>query len=191
MSCILYYSNYCENCKALIQNISKWNDAKNDMHFINIDKRVKKNNGATYIILENGQELLLPPTITKVPALLLLNKSHHVLFGNDINKHLEPKQQMQVAVATNNNGEPLAFSMMGGSYGGVASDNYSFLDQDAESLSAKGDGGMRQQHHYAGLDYYSNIDTPPDNYTPDKVGQVSMEQLQQQRNTDVGGNKRQ
>ena len=43
MSCILYYSNYCENCKALIQNISKWNDAKNDMHFINIDKRVKKN----------------------------------------------------------------------------------------------------------------------------------------------------
>ena len=191
MSCILYYSNYCENCKGLIQNISKWNDAKNDMHFINIDKRVKKNNGATYIILENGQELLLPPTITKVPALLLLNKSHHVLFGNDINKHLEPKQQMQVAVATNNNGEPLAFSMMGGSYGGVASDNYSFLDQDAESLSAKGDGGMRQQHHYAGLDYYSNIDTPPDNYTPDKVGQVSMEQLQQQRNTDVGGNKRQ
>ena len=81
--------------------------------------------------------------------------------------------------------------MMGGSYGGVASDNYSFLDQDAESLSAKGNGGMRQQHHYAGLDHYSNIETPPDNYTPDKVGQVSMEQLQQQRNTDVGGNKRQ
>ena len=191
MSCILYYSNYCENCKALIQNISKWNDAKNDMHFINIDKRVKKNNGATYIILEIGQEILLPPTITKVPALLLLNKSHHVLFGNDINKHLEPKQQMQVATATNNNGEPLAYSMMGGSYGGVASDNYSFLDQDAESLSAKGNGGMRQQHHYSGLDHYSNIETPPDNYTPDKVGQVSMEQLQQQRNTDVGGNKRQ
>lgn len=187
MSCILYYSNYCENCKVLIQNISKWNDAKNDMHFINIDKRVRKSNGATYIILENGQEILLPPTITKVPALLLLNKSHHVLFGNDINKHLEPKQQMQVATATNNNGEPLAFSLMGGGYGGVASDNYSFLDQDAESLSAKGNGGMRQQHHYASLDYYSNIETPPDNYSPDKVGQVSMEQLQQQRNNDVGG----
>lgn len=190
MSCILYYSTYCENCKALIQNISKWNDAKNDMHFINIDKRVRKSNGATYIILENGQELLLPPTITKVPALLLLNKSHHVLFGNDINKHLEPKQQMQVATATNNNGEPLAFSMLGGGYGGVASDNYSFLDQDADSLSAKGNGGMRQQHHYAALDYYSNIETPPDNYTPDKMGPQSIEQLQLQRNTDVGGNKR-
>ena len=84
MSTILYYSNYCENCKSLLQNIAKWNDIKNDMHFINIDKRTKKNNGATYVILETGQEILLPPTITKVPALLLLNKSHHVLFGNDI-----------------------------------------------------------------------------------------------------------
>jgi hypothetical protein len=52
-------------------------------------------------------------------------------------------------------------------------------------LSAKGNGGMRQQHHYATLDHFSNIETPPDNYTPDKVGSVSMEQLQQQRNTEV------
>jgi len=155
------------------------------MHFINIDKRVKKSNGATYIVLENAQEILLPPTITKVPALLLLNKSHHVLFGNDINKHIEPKQQLQANVATKDNGEPLAFSLMGGGYGGVASDNYSFLDQDADSLSAKGNGGMRQQHHYAALDYYDNIETPPDTYTPDKVGSVSMEQLQSKRNSDV------
>jgi hypothetical protein len=184
MSCILYYSTYCENCKTLLQNIAKWNDIKNDMHFISIDKRVKKNNGATYIVLENGQEILLPPTINKVPALLLLNKSHHVLFGNDINKHLEPKQQLQANIATKDNGEPLAFSLMGGGYG-VASDNYSFLDQDADSLSAKGNGGMRQQHHYAALDYYDNIETPPDTYTPDKVGSVSMEQLQSKRNSDV------
>lgn len=185
MSCILYYSNYCENCKTLLQNISKWSEVKNDIHFINIDKRVKKNNGGTYVVLENGQEILLPPTVNKVPALLLLNKNHHVLFGNDINKHIEPKQQMQANVATKNNGEPLAFSLMGGGYGGVASDNYSFLDQDADSLSAKGNGGMRQQHHYATLDYATQIETPPDNYTPDKVGSVSMEQLQSKRNADV------
>ena len=186
MSCILYYSNYCENCKVLLQNIAKWDEIKKDMHFLNIDKRKKGTNGATYIVLENGQEILLPPTITKVPALLLLNKGHHVLFGNNINKHLEPKQQLQASVATKNNGEPLAFSLMGGGYGGVASDNYSFLDQDADSLSAKGNGGMRQQHHYATLEYADNIDTPPDTYTPDKVGQVSMEQLQTKRNSDIG-----
>jgi hypothetical protein len=185
MSCILYYSNYCENCKTLLQNIAKWSEVKNDMHFINIDKRVKKNNGATYVVLENGQEILLPPTINKVPALLLLNKSHHVLFGSDINKHIEPKQQLQANVATKNNGEPMAFSLMSGGYGGVASDNFSFLDQDADSLSAKGNGGLRQQHHYATLDYSDNIDTPPDTYTPDKVGSVSMEQLQLKRNSET------
>jgi hypothetical protein len=186
MSSILYYSNYCNNCKTLLQIIGK-GTVKNDMHFINIDKRIKKTNGATYIVLENGQEILLPPTITKVPALLLLMQGHQVLFGADINKHLEPKQLVQAAAAVKNNGEPLAFSMMG--YGsasfGVASDNYSFLDQDATALSAKGDGGMRQQHHYATLDYNVNIDTPPDTYAPDTIGSVSMEKLQQQRNSDI------
>jgi hypothetical protein len=153
------------------------------MHFINIDKRIKKN-GATYIILENGQEILLPPTVTKVPALLLLNKGHHVLFGADINKHLEASNVIHTNPVVKSNGEPLAFSLNGGGFG-VTSDNYSFLDQDADSLSAKGNGGMRQQHHYASLDYNVNIDTPPENYQPDKIGQVSMEQLQQKRNTDI------
>ena len=187
MSTILYYSNFCDNCKSLLQTLSRSN-AKSDMHFINIYKRVKKNNGATYIVLENGQEILLPPTVNKVPALLLLNKSHQVLFGNDINNHLEPKHIAQTNTIVKTTGEPLAFSMSGGSFG-VISDNYSFLDQDADSLSAKGNGGMRQQHHYATLDAEGMIDTPPDTYTPDKVGAVSMEQLQQKRNSDVGMNR--
>jgi len=153
------------------------------MHFINIDKRCKKN-GATYIILENGQELLLPPTVTKVPALLLLNKGHQVLFGGDINKHLEASNINHMNPIVKSNGEPLAFSMNNSGFG-VTSDNYSFLDQDPDSLSAKGNGGMRQQHHYATLDYNINIDTPPENYQPDKIGPISMEQIQQKRNKDV------
>lgn len=183
MSTILYYSNYCDNCKRILQIIAKSN-AKNDMHFINIDKRVRKSNGATYVILENGQEILLPPTITKVPALLLLSKNHHVLFGNDINNHIESTNVVHTNKIVKNNGEPLAFSLNTSGFG-VASDNFSFLDQDASDLSAKGDGGMRQQHHYATLDYNSNIETPPDNYQPDKVGQVTLEQLQQNRTNEI------
>ena len=182
MSSILYYSTYCDNCSKLLQIVSTSN-SKKDMHFINIDKRTKKN-GATYIILENGQEILLPPTVTKVPALLLLNKGHHVLFGSDINKHLEASNVIHTNPIVKNNGEPLAFSMNNSGFG-VTSDNYSFLDQDADALSAKGNGGMRQQHHYASLDYNVNIDTPPETYQPDKIGQVSMEQLQQKRNKDI------
>ena len=183
MSSILYYSNYCDNCSKLLQIISTSN-SKSDMHFINIDKRVKRENGATYVVLENGQELLLPPTINKVPALLLLNKGHHVLFGSDINKHLEASNIIKTNPTVKSNGEPLAFSMNNCGFG-VTSDNYSFLDQDAQSLSAKGDGGMRQQHHYADLDYNGNIDTPPDTYSPDKIGPVSMEKLQQKRTNDI------
>ena len=57
MSMIIYYSNYCEHSKKLIQTISQ-SQIKDDMHFICIDKRTKKPNGVTNIILENGQEIL-------------------------------------------------------------------------------------------------------------------------------------
>jgi len=183
MSSILYYSNYCDNCSKLLQIISTSN-SKKEMHFINIDNRKKKSNGATYVVLENGQDILLPPTINKVPALLLLNKGHQVLFGKDINNHIESNNVVQTNPVVKNNGEPLAFSLNNCGFG-VTSDNFSFLDQDSASLAAKGDGGMRQQHHYAGLDHNVDIDTPPDDYAPDKIGEVSLEQLQQKRNTDM------
>ena len=43
MSSILYYSNYCEHSKKLLQNISKSNLQK-EIHFICIDKREKDAN---------------------------------------------------------------------------------------------------------------------------------------------------
>ena len=107
-----------------------------------------------------------------------------MLFGSDINKHLEANNIVKTNPIVKQNGEPMAYSLNNCGFG-VASDNYSFLDQDSQSLSAKGDGGMRQQHHYASLDYNGNIDTPPDTYSPDKIGQVSMEQLQQKRTMDI------
>tara|TARA_Y100000768_G_scaffold50183_1_gene32704 strand:+ start:1481 stop:2080 length:600 start_codon:yes stop_codon:yes gene_type:complete len=186
MSSILYYSKFCTNSTNLLQRISQ-STVKDDLHFISVDNRVKKSNGATYIVLDNGQEILLPPTITKVPALLLLNRGHHVLFGEEIDKHIEPQVTAMKQQAVPIVGEPNAFSLGGGGFTnyGVSSDNYSFLDQDADSLSAKGDGGMRQQHHYATLDYSGMIETPPETYQPDKVGNISMEELQEKRQADI------
>ena len=184
MSSILYYSNYCQNCKDLLQIVSK-SGIKDEIHFICLDNRVKHSNGATYVVLANNQEILLPPTITKVPALLLLNRGHHVLFGDDIKNHLEPKEIALNNVATKNNGEPLAFAFGSAGGYGVASDNYSFLDQNSEDLSAKGNGGMRQQHHYATPDAAYMIETPPDTYAPDKIGDQSIEKLQQSRANDI------
>ena len=70
-------------------------------------KDLVENNDATYIILENNQKVILPPTITKVPALLLLNhtSSLNVLFGEQIYNHLQPKQQEINTEATYGNEE--------------------------------------------------------------------------------------
>ena len=59
MSCILYHSKYCEVSKKYIQILSK-SQSQTDIHFICIDKRIKDENNKTYIILENGQKIILP-----------------------------------------------------------------------------------------------------------------------------------
>jgi hypothetical protein len=148
MSCILYYSKYCEVSKKYLQLLSK-SDIQKDIHFICIDKRVKDSNNKTYIILENGQKIILPENITKVPALLLLNQGYQILYGDQILQHLKPKQQQEVKQATQNNMEPMAFSL--GCGGDIVSDHYSFLDQDPNDLKADGNGGMRQMHNYVDL----------------------------------------
>lgn len=183
MSIILYYSNFCQNCKQVLSVVSR-SPVKDEMHFLCVDNRVKGSNGATYIKLQDGQQVILPPTVSRVPALLLLNRGHHVLFGEEIMQHIQPSVEAIKQKAVVQNGEPMAFSLGGGGFG-VASDNYSFLDMSSDDLSAKGNGGMRQQHMYAGVSYTDEIETPPDNYSPDTIGSLSMEQLQQNRETDV------
>lgn len=186
MSSILYYSNYCDNCKKLLSVLTQ-NKVKEEVHYVCIDRRSKGNDGALYIILENNQKILLPPTVTKVPALLLITQGHHVLFGDQIYQHLQPRENNFSRRVAGTPNEPSAFSMGSLAMGGVASDNYSFLDQSAESMSAKGDGGLRQMHQYATLDYIDKIQTPPDEYEPNTIGNqgMTLEQIQQQRNAEI------
>ena len=187
MSCIIYYSTHCDKSKAVLTALSK-SQVSNDIHFLCIDKRVKSGTGAWHIVTEGGEKVLLPPQVNRVPALLLLNKGHMVLYGDQILQHFQPKNVALNNEATGFNGEPNAFALgresMGSGFG-VASDNYSFLDQSPDELSAKGNGGMRQLYNYATIDIVDKIETPPDNYSPDKVGSVSLEKLQQQRNSDI------
>jgi hypothetical protein len=151
MSSILYYSKYCEVSKKYLQILTKSNMQK-DIHFICIDKRVKDASNKTFIILENGQKIILPDNVTRVPALLLLTKGYEVLYGEKILEHLKPRQEVEVRQATRNNMEPMAFSLGGGGgFSNIVSDQYSFLDQAPEELEAKGNGGLRQMHNYVDL----------------------------------------
>lgn len=185
MSSILYYSNFCEHSKNILKTLTQMN-LGNEVHFICIDKRVKDSNNKTFIVLENGQKIIMPENVNRVPALLLLNQGYHVLYGESILQHLKPKQQAQVRQATQNNMEPMAFSFGGGC---VQSDQYSFLDMDADSLSAKGNGGVRQMHNYVDFNFSDSINTPKDDFdykTSNKISKdLTVEQLMQQRDSDI------
>lgn len=188
MSSILYYSNFCEHSKKLLQQVSK-TKVNADIHFICIDKRTKEKDGKTYIVLENGQKIVMPENVAKVPALLLLNDNYKVLYGDSIYNYMKPIQEVVTRQATFNNMEPMAFSLGGnGGFGGIVSDNYSFLDMDADSLNcAKGDGGLRQMHSYVAMNEDAAITTPKDDhdYKASKMPEgMTIEQLQQQRDQD-------
>jgi hypothetical protein len=185
MSSVLYYSNYCNHCKQLLLKLSR-TKTRDDIHFVCIDKREKHKDGTTHVILENGQRLLLPPNVKSVPTVLLLHHGNRVIDGlKEINHFLTPGEVKINEKATNNNGEPLAFSM--NEMGSGLSDNYSYLDMSAEELSAKGNGGLRMMHSYTGWSDNQSIATPPDDYVPNKVGNVDMGKLQEKRNTEVSG----
>jgi hypothetical protein len=186
MSSILYYSNFCEHSKKLLQTLSKTQVSK-DIHFICIDKRERDQNGKINIVLENGQKIIMPENVSKVPALLLLSEGYQVLYGDNIYNYMKPKQEVVTRQATNNNMEPMAFSLGGGGFG-IVSDNYSFLDMDSEELNTKGNGGMRQMHNYVPLNHSDVITTPKDDfdYKQDKLsGDLTIEKLQQQREQEM------
>lgn len=185
MSSILYYSNYCEHSKKIVQYLTKANLGK-EVHFICIDNRVKQDN-KTFIILGNGQKIIMPETVNRVPALLLLNNKYDVLFGENILNFFKPKQTEMVKQATFNNTEPIAFSFSGGGFSNVVSDQYSFLDMAPEELSSKGNGGMRQMHNYVDINYTDKMNNyEEDNYKgSNRIStDVSIEQLKQQRDQD-------
>lgn len=194
MSCILYYSNFCEPSKKLLQTVSKTQNI-NNIHFISIDKRIKDPNGKVYIILPTGQKLIMPENITRVPALLLLNQNYKVIYGDDIYKHLKPQVTQEIKKATQNNMEPInfqdGFGTFGGFSGGIVSDNFSFLDQSDSELSVKGNGGLRQMHNYVTLNdsVNSTMKIPQDDfeYKTDKIkeDEISVEALQRKRDQDI------
>ena len=193
MSSILYYSNFCEPSKKLLQTVSKIGVAK-DIHFICIDKRVKDSNGKIFIVLQNEQKIIMPENVTRVPALLLLNQNYKVIYGDQIYQHLKPAQEIQVKQATKNNMEPTSF-LDGFSFNGfgsnIVSDNFSFLDQNDDELSVKGNGGMRQMHSYVSLNDSGNLSMhlPQDDhdYKGDKLkeGEMSIEALQRKREQEL------
>ena len=68
------------------------------------------------------------------------------------------------------------------------SEQFTSYDMTPDELSAKGNGGSRQMYNYVSVQNELNlINTPPDNYRPDKVSNdVTLDTLQQKRLDDIG-----
>lgn len=177
MSYILYYSKHCQNCQELLVKLRS-HPPSHEIHYLPVDVRKVKDN-MTYLCLANGEEVTLPPTVQKVPALLQLDHGCTVVFGKEIlNLLLPPSTNTYVQAQTKSLPDSFSFS---NSSNDVASDVYSYLDQSSEELQARGDGGLRQQHHYAGLDQDEKIRTPPDTWTPSKVTSEGIKQYSEER----------
>ena len=182
---ILYYSNYCKNSKKVLQSLAKTN-VKEKISFICIDnRRVDPKTNQTMIMLENGKMVIMPPNLVYVPSLLLVKDKYKLLLGDQIIEHLRPAIIESGAVQTN--GEHMCYDFNQTS-SGVMYESFTFYDMSPEELSAKGNSERRSMHNYvsARTDKLT-INTPPDTYSPNKIGDVSIENLQQQRQAEIGG----
>jgi hypothetical protein len=184
---ILYYSNYCKHSQKLIQTLAKGN-MTDKISCINIDKRKRDpKTNQTYVQLENGSQVVLPPNISSVPALLLIKQQYKVIFGSDdILKYFHPQLKAQTQNATRQIGEPMGYSL-GIASAGIVSEQYTLYSMTPDELSAKGKGSSRQMYNYVSAsDELQLIDTPPETYKPDKIStSVTIDTLQQKRMDDI------
>tara|TARA_B100000941_G_C28399216_1_gene497100 strand:+ start:94 stop:678 length:585 start_codon:yes stop_codon:yes gene_type:complete len=184
----LYYSNYCKHSQRILQFLVKGNLA-DKINFLCIDKREKDvNNNQIYIILENGSKVIMPPNVQSVPALLLVKHGYRVLLGDDIVEHfqqaanLETKKKMMTQQI-----EPVGTSLQPSGGMNVTSEQYTMYNLTPDELSAKGNGGRRQLYNYVSAnEEIISIQTPPDTYKPDKIGQdITVNTLEQKRMDEI------
>ena len=188
---ILYYSNYCKHSQKLINILTK-NNMSDKISFICVDKRKKDpHNNQVFLFLENGNKVILPPNIQRVPCLLLVKNKYQLVYGDNIIKRFHNDIKKENAKATRFEGEPMAYSFLGGSGGtNIFSEKFTSLSLSADELSAKGTSSRRPLYNYVSYNDDMNlINTPDDNYKPDKIStDLTIDQLQQQRITEIESN---
>jgi len=184
----LYYSNYCKHSKKILGFLSK-SGLTDNLNCICIDNRKRNpDTNQTYIHLDDGKQVLMPPNLHSVPALLLIKQDYSLVLGDDIIQHYEPEVKKKLEGATFGNGEPSSYSIKSSSGGSnIVSEQFTFYSMSPDELSAKGSGGNRQMYDYVSVSNSNNaIPTPPDTYKPDKLdNELTIDKIQQERNKDV------
>ena len=188
---ILYYSNYCKHSQSVVQTLVKSN-LTDKFSFVCIDKRKRDpQSGQTHIILENGSKVIMPPNIHSVPSMLLIKDNYRIIMGDDILKYFHKDMKNNNSRISSNitTHEPSGY-LFNNTIGGtnIISEKFTGYDMTPDELSAKGNGVSRQMYNYVSVQNDMNlINTPPDNYKPDKISNdVTLDKLQQTRLDDIG-----
>ena len=185
---ILYYSNHCKHSQKTLQSLVK-GGLSDKINFVNIDNRKKDSQtGQTYIFLENGSKVIMPPNLSSVPSLLLIKDNYRIILGDDIVKYYHPQLINKQSQQTLENGEPMSYQLNKSNGGtNIISEQFTFYNLSPDELSAKGTGGNRQMYNYVTTDGgYHSINTPDENYKADKVSNdVTVDTIQQQRIDDM------
>jgi len=175
MADILYYSNYCPHSKKILEFI-KQSNLMDKMSFISLDRRqTRPDTGQLIILLENGQQRLLPPNVHHVPS-LVEGKKFSVVFGDtEIIRYLNTVYNLSAPVLptdikNGSSGEPIGYIGGGGgtytSYGtGTLSDSFHLVNADHNVVP---------------------IYTAPEDYRSNKVSSdVKVEVLESQRTDEI------
>lgn len=197
---ILYYSNLCVHSQKVIEFVVK-HQLSNQLSCICVDKRKRDvNNNQTVVVLENGQQVTLPPNLQSIPAILCVKKNYTLVMGKDpILAYLQEKFGTQYANAAfdhpgSQNGkqriqerEPVGVTLTGLTLNSnILSEAFTSYDLGPDDLSTKSTSQNRPLHHYTSVNQDFKINTPEDSYRPDKVSSnVTIDVLQQQRNHEI------
>ena len=188
---ILYYSNYCKHSQSVVQTLVK-SSFTDKLSFVCIDNRKRDpQSGQIHIVLENGSKVIMPPNIHSVPSMLLIKDNYRIIMGDDILKHFHNDMMNNNSRNSKNitTPEPSGY-LFNNTIGGtnIMSEKFTDYDMTPDELSAKGNGGTRQMYNYVSVQNDMNlINTPPDDYKPDKISNdVTLDKLQQKRLDDIG-----
>jgi hypothetical protein len=167
---VLYYSNNCKFCQKLLAHLAKIGVLEK-YNFVCIDRRsIDPNTRQVSITLDRGVKASLPPNVSRVPTLLLVNQKFTAVIGDDIYTYVNANvKQDPNNLAVQNGGEPIGYILSPSSGGvNIISETYTMYNAPPEELSAKGTGGTRQMHNYVPVNRDpAAIQTPTDEFAAD------------------------
>lgn len=150
---ILFYSNFCNECKKLFNELKPILPKLNNVSLICIDNRYADDNSVWHVRLPNGQETVIPPMINVVPSICVY-PSNEIFNGGDILKYLKPSTANIQGERNRINNEPQPFDYTTdiGSFGTAFSEHstkpemvYMEEDQFASKLSKSVDQLMQER----------------------------------------------